>query len=89
MERRKPSKRYGHLIHSPKAGLSEMLMHHREEVFKWIEDRADEEESEREEEEEEEKEEEEEREREEKEQGQGKKNRSPTKDKTGNAAFVG
>ena len=87
--KRKASKRYGHLIHSPKAGLSEMLMHHREEVFKWIEDRADEEESEREEEEEEEKEEEEEREREEKEQGQGKKNRSPTKDKTGNAAFVG
>ena len=80
MERRKPSKRYGHLIHSPKAELSEMLMHHREEVFKWIEDRADEEESEQEEEEEEEEEEE---------QDKGKKSRSPTKDKTGNAAFVG
>ena len=80
MERRKPSKRYGHLIHSPKAGLSEMLMHHREEVFKWIEDRADEEESEQEEEEEEEEEEE---------QDKGKNSRSPTKDKTGNAAFVG
>ena len=86
MERRKPSKRYGHLIHSPKAGLSEMLMHHREEVFKWIEDRADEEESEQEEEEEEEEEEEGE---EVEEQDKGKQSRSPTKDKTGNAAFVG
>lgn len=50
--RRKPSKRYGHLIQSPKAGLSEMLMHHKDEVFKWIEERADEAESEEEEEEE-------------------------------------
>jgi histone deacetylase 6 len=48
--RRKPSKRYGHLIQSPKAGLSEMLMHHKDEVFKWIEERADEAESEEEEE---------------------------------------
>ncbi|GIC90184.1 histone deacetylase hdaA [Aspergillus udagawae] len=47
--RRKPSKRYGHLIQSPKAGLSEMLMHHKDEVFKWIEERADEAESEEEE----------------------------------------
>lgn len=49
--RRKPSKRYGHLIQSPRSGLSGMLMHHREDVFKWIEERADEEESESEEEE--------------------------------------
>lgn len=48
--RRRPSKRYGHLIQSPTSGLSEMLMHHREDVFKWIEDRADDEESEGEEE---------------------------------------
>lgn len=48
--RRKPSKRYGTLIQSPKAGLSEMLMHHKDEVFKWIEERADEVESEEEEE---------------------------------------
>ncbi|KAE8167019.1 hypothetical protein BDV40DRAFT_296049 [Aspergillus tamarii] len=44
--RRKPSKRYGHLIQSNKSGLSEMLMHHKEEVFQWIEDRADPHESE-------------------------------------------
>lgn len=48
--RRKPSKRYGHLIQSPRSGLSEMLLHHKTDVFKWIEGRADEEESEREEE---------------------------------------
>ncbi|OJJ32761.1 hypothetical protein ASPWEDRAFT_42791 [Aspergillus wentii DTO 134E9] len=39
--RRKPSKRYGHLLQSPKAGLSEMLMHHKDEVFEWIAARAD------------------------------------------------
>ncbi|THC89821.1 hypothetical protein EYZ11_010730 [Aspergillus tanneri] len=39
--RRKPSKRYGHLIESPKVGLSEMLMHHKNEVFEWIQERAD------------------------------------------------
>ncbi|KAE8134720.1 hypothetical protein BDV38DRAFT_285494 [Aspergillus pseudotamarii] len=44
--RRKPSKRYGHLIQSNKSGLSEMLMYHKEEVFQWIEDRADPHESE-------------------------------------------
>ncbi|GAB1210101.1 hypothetical protein APSETT445_008891 [Aspergillus pseudonomiae] len=44
--RRKPSKRYGHLIQSSKSGLSEMLVHHQEEVFQWIEDRADTHESE-------------------------------------------
>ncbi|KAL2846671.1 hypothetical protein BJY01DRAFT_213339 [Aspergillus pseudoustus] len=40
-DRRKPSKRYGHLIQSPKAGLSEMLMHHKEEVFEWVQQRAE------------------------------------------------
>ncbi|KAF7585373.1 Histone deacetylase hda1 [Aspergillus hancockii] len=39
--RRKPSKRYGHLIQSEKSELSEMLMHHKNEVFQWIEERAD------------------------------------------------
>ncbi|KAL2828050.1 hypothetical protein BDW59DRAFT_143701 [Aspergillus cavernicola] len=39
--RRKPSKRYGHLLQSPKAGLSEMLVHHKDEVFQWIQQRAD------------------------------------------------
>lgn len=39
--RKKPSKRYGQLIQSPTTGLSEMLMRHKEEVFKWIEERAD------------------------------------------------
>ncbi|KAF4291467.1 hypothetical protein LV165_005248 [Aspergillus fumigatus] len=67
--RRKPSKRYGHLIQSPKAGLSEMLMHHKDEVFKWIEERADEAESEEEEEEEETK------------SKSKSKSRSPTKEK--------
>ncbi|PKY08662.1 histone deacetylase [Aspergillus campestris IBT 28561] len=38
---RKPSKRYGQLIQSPKAGLSEMLMHHKGDVFRWVEERAD------------------------------------------------
>lgn len=69
--RRKPSKRYGHLIQSPKAGLSEMLMHHKDEVFKWIEERADEAESEEEEEEEEE----------ETKSKSKSKSRSPTKEK--------
>lgn len=40
-ERGKPSKRYGQLIKSPATGLSEMLMCHKDEVFKWIEERAD------------------------------------------------
>ncbi|KAH8430795.1 Histone deacetylase hda1 [Aspergillus melleus] len=39
--RRKPSKRYGHLLSSPKAGLTEMMLHHKEEVCKWIEERVD------------------------------------------------
>ncbi|KKK18747.1 hypothetical protein P175DRAFT_0532574 [Aspergillus ochraceoroseus IBT 24754] len=39
--RRKPSKRYGHLLQSPKSGLSEMLMHHKDEVFQWIQSRAE------------------------------------------------
>ncbi|KAI9042059.1 histone deacetylase hdaA [Aspergillus affinis] len=39
--RRKPSKRYGHLLPSPKAGLTEMMLHHKEEVCKWIEERVD------------------------------------------------
>ncbi|KAL1984364.1 hypothetical protein VTN96DRAFT_9225 [Rasamsonia emersonii] len=38
--RRRPSKRYGRLIQSPKAGLSEMLVHHKHEVFEWIETRV-------------------------------------------------
>ncbi|KAL1973489.1 hypothetical protein VTN31DRAFT_6124 [Thermomyces dupontii] len=38
--RRKPSKRYGRLIQSPRTGLNEMLLHHKHEVFKWIEDRV-------------------------------------------------
>lgn len=44
--RRKPSKRYGRLIRSPKAGLSEMLEHHKKDVFQWIESRSVPEESE-------------------------------------------
>ena len=40
-DRRKPSKRYGQLVQSPRSGLSEMLMHHKEEVFRWIEEKAD------------------------------------------------
>ncbi|OOF96755.1 hypothetical protein ASPCADRAFT_129826 [Aspergillus carbonarius ITEM 5010] len=39
--RRKPSKRYGQLVQSPKASLSEMLMHHKDEVYQWISERAD------------------------------------------------
>lgn len=39
---RKPSKRYGTLINSPEAGLSEMLAKHKEEVFAWISNRVDE-----------------------------------------------
>ncbi|KAE8149612.1 hypothetical protein BDV25DRAFT_156032 [Aspergillus avenaceus] len=48
--RRKPSKRYGHLIQSSKSGLSEMLVNHKDEVFRWIEERADDQEGESEEE---------------------------------------
>ncbi|KAL2865025.1 histone deacetylase hdaA [Aspergillus lucknowensis] len=44
--RRKPSKRYGHLLQSPRAGLSEMLMHHKGEVFDWIQRRVEPSESE-------------------------------------------
>ncbi|KAJ5737803.1 histone deacetylase hda1 [Penicillium malachiteum] len=39
---RKPSKRYGMLRASPKSGLNEMLSEHKEEVFEWISERADE-----------------------------------------------
>ncbi|KAJ5626517.1 histone deacetylase [Penicillium herquei] len=39
---RKPSKRYGMLRASPKSGLNEMLAEHKQEVFEWISDRADE-----------------------------------------------
>jgi histone deacetylase 6 len=39
---RKPSKRYGLLRQSPKTELSEMLSEHKEEVFTWIANRADE-----------------------------------------------
>jgi histone deacetylase 6 len=38
--RRKPSKRYGRLLRSPKAGLNEMLLHHKQEVIDWIETRV-------------------------------------------------
>ncbi|KAJ9395721.1 hypothetical protein DTO282F9_7341 [Paecilomyces variotii] len=38
--RRKPSKRYGRLLRSPKAGLSEMLEHHKSDVFNWIDSRV-------------------------------------------------
>ncbi|KAL4747341.1 hypothetical protein BDW72DRAFT_182965 [Aspergillus terricola var. indicus] len=38
---RKATKRYGKLIQSPREGLSEMLMHHKDEVFQWIEDRIE------------------------------------------------
>ncbi|KAJ5146545.1 Histone deacetylase superfamily [Penicillium bovifimosum] len=38
---RKPSKRYGQLIRSPRTGLNDMLAAHEEEVYKWISDRAD------------------------------------------------
>ncbi|KAI9368120.1 hypothetical protein BJX61DRAFT_241562 [Aspergillus egyptiacus] len=39
--RRKPSKRYGHLIQSPKSGLSEMLVYHKDEFFEWVENRVE------------------------------------------------
>jgi histone deacetylase 6 len=48
--RPKPSKRYGTLIQSPKRGLSEMLLHHKGDVFEWIEERVKPNESEEEEE---------------------------------------
>lgn len=35
------SKRYGKLIQSPTTGLSEMLLHHKQDVFDWIAERAD------------------------------------------------
>lgn len=38
---RKPSKRYGTLRKSDSTHLSEMLSDHKEEVFKWISERAD------------------------------------------------
>ncbi|KAJ5958003.1 Histone deacetylase class II [Penicillium vulpinum] len=38
---RRPSKRYGQLVHSPKTNLNEMLDEHKEEVYKWISERAD------------------------------------------------
>jgi histone deacetylase 6 len=37
--RRKPSKRYGRLIESPKTGLNEMLLHHKPNVVEWIDTR--------------------------------------------------
>ncbi|KAJ5837143.1 Histone deacetylase superfamily [Penicillium robsamsonii] len=43
---RKPlSKRYGQVVRSPKSNLNEMLDEHKEEVYKWISERADREES--------------------------------------------
>ena len=38
---RRSSKRYGQLVHSPKSDLNEMLDEHKEEVYKWISERAD------------------------------------------------
>uniref|UniRef100_A0A093V872 Histone deacetylase n=1 Tax=Talaromyces marneffei PM1 TaxID=1077442 RepID=A0A093V872_TALMA len=38
--RRKPSKRYGRLLRSPKTGLNEMLLHHKPEVLTWIDERV-------------------------------------------------
>ncbi|OJJ56588.1 hypothetical protein ASPSYDRAFT_134468 [Aspergillus sydowii CBS 593.65] len=38
---KKPSKRYGNLLESPKAALSEMLVHHKDEVFQWVENRVE------------------------------------------------
>ncbi|KAJ5563097.1 Histone deacetylase HdaA [Penicillium sp. DV-2018c] len=38
---RKPSKRYGHLVRSPRTELNDMLAQHKEEVCEWISDRAD------------------------------------------------
>ncbi|EAA59664.1 hypothetical protein AN8042.2 [Aspergillus nidulans FGSC A4] len=38
---RKATKRYGKLIQSSREGLSDMLMHHKDEVFQWIEDRIE------------------------------------------------
>ncbi|KAJ5182425.1 Histone deacetylase clr3 [Penicillium capsulatum] len=39
---RKPSRRYGLLRQSPRLALSEMMSEHKEEVFQWISDHADE-----------------------------------------------
>lgn len=44
--RRKPSKRYGRLIRSPKTGLSGLLLYHKKEVFDFIESRVEASESE-------------------------------------------
>lgn len=38
---RRPSKRYGQLIQSPRSNLNEMLDEHKDAVYKWISDRAD------------------------------------------------
>jgi histone deacetylase 6 len=38
--RRRPSKRYGRLLRSPKAGLNEMLVYHQGDVFNWITSRV-------------------------------------------------
>ncbi|EQL27683.1 histone deacetylase 6/10, partial [Blastomyces dermatitidis ATCC 26199] len=40
---RKLSKRYGRLIRSPNRGLNEMLNAHKEDVFKFMEERVEEE----------------------------------------------
>lgn len=39
---RKPSKRYGLLRQSPRKMLSEMMAEHKDEVFQWISEQADE-----------------------------------------------
>ncbi|KAL4805033.1 hypothetical protein BDV18DRAFT_141785 [Aspergillus unguis] len=38
---RKATKRYGRLIQSPESGLSNMLVHHKNEVFEWIDNRVE------------------------------------------------
>lgn len=38
---RRPSKRYGQLIQSPRSNLNEMLDEHKDAVYTWISDRAD------------------------------------------------
>ncbi|WEW56248.1 Histone deacetylase hda1 [Emydomyces testavorans] len=42
-ETKRPSKRYGRLLRSPKTTLNEMLLSHMKDVTKWIEDQIDEE----------------------------------------------
>lgn len=38
---RKTTKRYGRIIESPESGLSDMLVHHKNDVFEWIQKRVE------------------------------------------------